>query len=477
MVFSFFSRKDRRDESLQANTLAPRTRPAKRPSGKSSGENMADVRKRQAEMTAKIDAIEAEMASEFPSVLRSSRKPTSATVPDGVDVPAAAKREPVVASDVSPNTVATEQNPMTFAPVSMGHLSTVVAFGDTDKVNAIEIAASELLPVMEEAAILFANGQNDECARVLREEMSRGNAPAQVWLLLFELYQQTGDAKSFESLAIDFSVQFESSPPAWRENKALAAAHEAPAYLVDAQEIFLPEQATKESAPLLNTLKNQLKSGTRAHLNVERLSNADAEGAQVLLQLLEVIDGTSHSMGISGLTRAAFALRGHLIAGQKDQPEALWLATLGFYRLLGWEQQFDDLAVDYAITFEFSPPSYAPPPKHVQISGNLNDSSPDTIPDTVIEGVACWLKGDVTGRASDAIHLLEAAAMHSEHLDVDCSRLGRIDFSAAGALLNWLLGAQTRGKHFAFNQVHPLAAALFKVIGIQGVADVYPRNA
>lgn len=482
MVFSLFNRKDRRDASLQVNTLAPKTRPTKpgggkAPNTKNNGENLSDVRKRQAEMTAKIDAIEAEMASEFPSVLRSSRKHSNSTVPDGVDVPESAKREPATTSDVSPNTVATQQNPLTFAPSHISHLSTVVEFGESDKINAIEISATnELLPVIEEAAILFANGQNDACAQVLREEISRGKAPAHVWLLLFELYQQTSDAKSFESLAIDFSVQFESSPPAWREDESVFATQQAPAYLIDAQEIFLPEQATQDIAQQINALKKQLKSGTRAHLNLERLSHADQEGAQLLLQLLEIINSTTHTIGISGLSNAAFALRGRLIAGQKDQPETLWLATLGFYRLLGWEQQFDDLAVDYAITFEFSPPSYTSPPKHIEISGALNDNSPDTAPNTVVEGVACLLKGDITGRASEAIQALEAAALHSEHIEVDCSRLGRIDFSAAGALLNWLFGAQTRGKHFSFTQIHHLAAALFKVIGIQGVADVYCRN-
>jgi ABC-type transporter Mla MlaB component len=64
----------------------------------------------------------------------------------------------------------------------------------------------------------------------------------------------------------------------------------------------------------------------------------------------------------------------------------------------------------------------------------------------------------------------------SDRIEVDCSQLGRVDFSAAGSLLNWLLSAHGRGKHFSFIQVHLLASALFTVVGINTVAEVVSRR-
>ena len=51
----------------------------------------------------------------------------------------------------------------------------------------------------------------------------------------------------------------------------------------------------------------------------------------------------------------------------------------------------------------------------------------------------------------------------------------RIDFAAAGTLLNWVTGHHARGQRVQFVDAHRLIAAFFNVIGIADHAAVIAR--
>jgi ABC-type transporter Mla MlaB component len=59
---------------------------------------------------------------------------------------------------------------------------------------------------------------------------------------------------------------------------------------------------------------------------------------------------------------------------------------------------------------------------------------------------------------------------------ISCARLMRIDFAAAGTLLNWVSSRQSEGHQVQFIEVHRLVAAFFNVIGISEHARVMARN-
>jgi ABC-type transporter Mla MlaB component len=479
--FTLFSktktdRKERSKDTLRGDSVSPRSRSGYPTTQSRPTENLAEARKRQAEMAAKIDAIESEMTAEFPPLTRNTRK-SGKPVPAGVDVPDSAKREPET-SNISKTSPNSEANLPTFI---QDNPATDVLIDETMRMNAVELSesSSSVPPLVEEIAILFANGQIADCSKALRDELERDPSVQVAWLLLFEIYQQTGNLKDFDSLALDYSVKFESSPPAWRDFKRDQNQKKAPvATRADPTEVTLPARMTADSQKELEAFKKLLKPGGSAKLNFEKLSEADEAGSRVLRELLAAAKKSALPITISGATQAAFALRGKLVINVRQPEEGVWLATLDLYHLLGWQRQFEDLAVDYAVTFEVSPPSYDPPPKHIHIAGALNkesgaggESGPSLAPEAHPE-----LKGDIVGSASDAIATLETAAAALDRIEVDCGQLGRIDFSAAGSLLNWLLSANARGKHFSFTQVNTLAAALFTVVGINGVADVISRR-
>jgi len=84
--------------------------------------------------------------------------------------------------------------------------------------------------------------------------------------------------------------------------------------------------------------------------------------------------------------------------------------------------------------------------------------------------------GQVLGDANEMMQLLESKLQGADIIVISCARLIRIDFTAAGSLLNWVSSRQAEGRQVQFVDVHRLVAAFFNVIGISEHARVIART-
>ena len=72
--------------------------------------------------------------------------------------------------------------------------------------------------------------------------------------------------------------------------------------------------------------------------------------------------------------------------------------------------------------------------------------------------------------------LLEQRLSGADVMVISCARLVRIDFTAAGSVLNWVSARQSEGRQVQFVEVHRLVAAFFNVIGIGEHARIIARR-
>ncbi|WP_233575490.1 STAS domain-containing protein [Noviherbaspirillum saxi] len=82
----------------------------------------------------------------------------------------------------------------------------------------------------------------------------------------------------------------------------------------------------------------------------------------------------------------------------------------------------------------------------------------------------------VEGRIDE---LIVAIATYSDDHDpaiVDCSRLNRVDFNAAGRLVTGLSPFCGNGKSLEFHHVNHLVLALLNVIGLKNIVRILPRK-
>jgi ABC-type transporter Mla MlaB component len=74
------------------------------------------------------------------------------------------------------------------------------------------------------------------------------------------------------------------------------------------------------------------------------------------------------------------------------------------------------------------------------------------------------------------LDVLQAKLLGADSMVISCAKLIRVDFSAAGTLLNWVSARQDEGRSVHFYDVNRLVAAFFNVIGITEHAKVTTRR-
>jgi len=95
---------------------------------------------------------------------------------------------------------------------------------------------------------------------------------------------------------------------------------------------------------------------------------------------------------------------------------------------------------------------------------------------TGVEVANVELSGQLVGDISSTLKKLEGVLGQAPLVNVSCSRLIRVDFIAAGDLLNWVLARRGEGRTVQFAESHRLVALFFGAMGINEHAKVIVRK-
>jgi ABC-type transporter Mla MlaB component len=186
-------------------------------------------------------------------------------------------------------------------------------------------------------------------------------------------------------------------------------------------------------------------------------------------------------------------------SGDRSANPAWWKLRMEALRVMHRPDEFELVALDYCVTYEVSPPSwesarceFKPLQEdgsyaaghtivgeafHDSLSSGMGYSDTHQGPASQMSNIATVeLAGQILGDATEAMGMLENKLMGADIMVISCSRLIRIDFSAAGSLLNWVTSRQVEGCQVQFVEVHRLVAAFFNVIGISEHARVLART-
>jgi len=313
--------------------------------------------------------------------------------------------------------------------------------------------------VSEEAAVLYANGQNDAAAAVLAayvDSLPTGQGEF-LWMMLIDLYKLTGMRADFDERVIAYARSFEKSPPPWDVANAPSAKPKSTSPSV-AMGAALTEQVARQFERVRDTAR---KHGT-VKIDLSRLRSADDEGCGLFRELVTGLRSEGVVVRLAGCASVAAMLGGQVTVGQAEN-RSMWLLLLDMLQHTDDIDRFEEVAVDYAVTFEVSPPSWEPPAMDAVATSTDVNPGPEAP-----TGFA--LEGELLGANAEGIRKLAAFAADQASVDVDCSRMRRVDFVAAGSLFNVLATLQGQGKLVSLNRVHPMVAALLKVMGVDQVS-------
>jgi ABC-type transporter Mla MlaB component len=341
--------------------------------------------------------------------------------------------------------------------------------------SAIEVGNANpgLCSVLENAALMYASGQAPAARKLLDDGIANDHdtklSPL-AWLALFDLLQRANDRAAFDQLALQYVVQFERSAPAWEERAAPAgrtmlSRPTAGGYVAVAGKL----SGDTVASPLEGLRRAIEKHVDQARVDLSQVTDFDDAGARDLADLLGRARKQKLALSLQRHEKLRAAVEAAVARG-KDGGEGTWLLSLELMQWLHQQEGFDDRAVEFAVTFELSPPSWEPPPAPAAPPGSepqaAREDDPEA-PDAPARDVQtlAW-SGVMTGQSARPLLALSDFAAARSHVAVDMAELERIDFVCAGALLNTINRIESQRKSVQIVGASPIIRALLLLIGI-----------
>jgi anti-anti-sigma regulatory factor len=341
---------------------------------------------------------------------------------------------------------------------------------------SVEEEGQELPQSLQTAALLFANKQLKPAAEALKESLpsEEGKNP-HVWQAYMDLLRRTESRAAFDETALKYVMQFERSAPSWDELSTDASAPLA----VSAQAAFitLPNSLLGEKPPAITSLLSQAKRpktpDAKILLDARDLNEIDPGASTAFAQALASVRKQGWPIEWKGLREAIDRVWKPLRAGEAKMAER-WMLGLELLIWAGREKDFDDRAVDYAVSFERSPPSWeklsAEQVKAVTGAG----AAPGVLALTPLEAKTeigavaqklAW-SGDMVGPSDPQLARLLTPTQVTQRVEIDMATLRYVDFVCAGAICNGVMRSMAAGRTVRIFGASPIMRALLQITGL-----------
>ncbi len=359
-------------------------------------------------------------------------------------------------------------------------------------------------PDVEEAAIRFANGDDAGAEQGLMEVLGEGGSKVDQiddWLALFDLYRATGQLAPFESRAVDFANRFNRSAPQWYDMPDTVSSMTGKTFTpttTNNRAVWVSE--AELDAHAVGTLQNVLLRAKQPWvLDWTPMESMDLKAARALLGIFTLWGDQDVELRFLGSAVFRDLLKHFTPSGRRDVEQLWWELRMAVLRVMNRPDEFELTALDFCVTYEVSPPGWERPRCHVTsiaadrpedagqsvLSEAVLESVPSAYPgESVLEGQQSEfnqlglveLSGEIRGDPQATLDMLERRLMGADVLIISCRNLIRVDFSAAGTLLNWVSQHHAERRLVQFVDAHRLVSAFFHVIGITEYAKVVVRN-
>jgi ABC-type transporter Mla MlaB component len=319
-----------------------------------------------------------------------------------------------------------------------------------------------LTSIGETAAMAFANGNYDQAQSVLTQHLNetRGNTEKTIWHLLIDLYQIQRNKGQFDKLADLYAKKFSTSPPSWKELEL-----EQKSFYSGRNVIVLEGGLDVEISDKVKDFLKVTKSLKTCKIECSRvdIEKSDPTGLMLWLDAMRQV----RRFGAKAVLMGETSIMPHLARQVEESREnfgehtqVYWLLLLELLQWQGKEAEFEDLAFDFASSYDVSPPGYDASgnmQKDGQAEKRLGADGPPQPPALLTEGALhTWLDG-VEKWAKD-----KDAAM----LEFSFSNVERITFEAVGAWSSWAHQHAPLARRMRINQPNHWVLVIMNMVNL-----------
>ena len=317
---------------------------------------------------------------------------------------------------------------------------------------------------------MYAAGQELDAMRrletAIKSNEDLGGDAVRAWGCLFELLQVLGRRPAFDALALSFARRFEKSPPTW--SPAVDGPHVASESSGGRAHVSLAGVLDAGIGEVLKQAMKLAATSTVVRMDLGKLDDADNNGATLLMRALAALKRAKKEIVFGSPDHLAQLLAAKVVPGERNH-ESMWLLLLELYQQAYRQDAFEEAAVNYAVTFEVSPPSWeALPPRAAETPPQASSALAEKT-----EGFV--LRGQMLNAGVAQFAPLETALADSEEFDIDAHNLMRIDAASARALLEVLTRLHAAGKKLRIIGLSTIVAAYLESLGFDTVAVLRAR--
>ena len=327
---------------------------------------------------------------------------------------------------------------------------------------------------VEEAAMLYANGRAEDAINSV--QMLLHSAPNEeiLWFLLFDMYCIGNHQAAFEKLALDYARQCEKSPPMWEvpaEKKALKAHNASLSSGTEGQLFSLKGSLDMHMADRIALLQEAARKGA-IQLDLSGITDLTPEGTGLLQAALVKLQKYQATLQIA--SGAFIGLLQQYIAQSENNNCEPWLLLLQLYQIQGKEAEFEDLAVEFAIRFEVSPPSWEMPK---QLAIAVAEVAENTATPVVAESHHVFRMSGTINSASGAL-FEEFKQFSAQRIDIelDMRDVDRVEFASVGLFMDALMAFIPSGKNVTITGTNMMVRVLLITMGIDQMVTIAPHK-
>ncbi len=345
--------------------------------------------------------------------------------------------------------------------------------GTNEEVVVFESISADACSVVEEAAVYYANNLADQAVMVLNQYVHEHpeKKEMQPWLMLFDLYQLLNNKQAFNELSMQFVVKFERSAPIWKTPTTPAPAKK----LDPVRKDLITLGSNLAAGPELEKICQLAKSTDNARLDVGNIATVDLGGCKLMQEGLLGCRKKGQLVQLEGVDRLVAVLKKQISSDRHgDEDRLAWLLLFEIYQWLGKEAEYEDLAIEYAVTFEISPPAWEAV-KPALTAAQTKPKAPLAAAEPVEED-AFPLHGVISESSQAQLQALSNFAADKQEVRINMAQVTRVDFVAVGNFMGTLISLTQAGKKVLLFEANELIQALFNVMGVSEFATLMRKK-
>ena len=329
----------------------------------------------------------------------------------------------------------------------------------------------------EELATTFSEGEIKSVIDTLRSHINanRGAVDKRFWFMLMDAYQVSQNKADFDKAALSFAHLFGASPPSWKDEEV-----ENTKSVLAGKNILIFDAVLKTD--YIDKFKLLLKAAREekfCRINVSQCKFEQSELVAInsfykLMTDLRKYKIMSVLMGDNNLIAFCKNYINPNIDNKQlntsfiENEQLFWLIYLEILQWKGKQEEFEELALDFAMKFELSPPGWE---NQGIMTFNNNNQEEDTF---------SLEKNYSINNISALTQIIDENLTKGNKAEIDLLHVDRIDFSAAGTISHHIQEiishSENSNKKIIFKNPNELILVLFEMVGVSEFIDIIPRK-